>query len=31
MATAETTTLSLDRYDPDAKGLVAGAQVLADD
>jgi len=31
MAAADTTTLSLDRYAPDAKGLVAGAQALADE
>ena len=31
MAAADTTTLSLDRYAPDAKALVAGAQALADD
>ncbi|MCB9580195.1 MAG: AAA family ATPase [Polyangiaceae bacterium] len=31
MASADTTTLSLERYSPDAKGLVAGAQALADE
>ncbi len=31
MASSETTTLSLERYAPDAKGLVAGAQAIADE
>jgi len=31
MSAADTTTLSLERYTPDAKGLVAGAQALADE
>jgi ATP-dependent Clp protease ATP-binding subunit ClpB len=31
MAKADTTTLSLDRYDSEAKSLVAGAQALADE
>lgn len=31
MPSSDTTTLSLDRYAPDAKGLVAGAQAIADE
>ncbi|MBE7486582.1 MAG: AAA family ATPase [Polyangiaceae bacterium] len=31
MPSSETTTLSLERYAPDAKGLVAGAQAIADE
>ncbi|MEZ4220105.1 MAG: AAA family ATPase [Polyangiaceae bacterium] len=31
MAASETTTLSLDRFAPDARALVAGAQALADE
>src|SRR4051812_31705529 len=30
-AASDTTTLSLDRYAPEAKGLVAAAQALADE